>query len=254
MNVDKNLGKRKEKRFVVCDDERLQSETFIEFDDPIEGTVIDISPHGLRLLCQGSFSVGQAFVTELKTDRLHGVFPGIIRRISPWMDGKSVLGCQLFEAIPDDLLETLALEEVINRRDNDRVDWNQSAKMSWELQSGEVDIEVQDCSLGGLKIASQTAVPDNVCVRVRIEVGDGEHVTIDARTAWQTEQEYGCSMGLAFTKHEVPEVITRALAEGSSSKDVVDTVLTKSSMRVSIMIAATIVACGAAMWQTGMWG
>lgn len=254
MNADETLSQLRERRFVTGDDELLQSDTFIEFDDPIEGTVIDISSHGLRLLARGNFVIGQAFVTELKTDRLHGVFPGIIRRITPWVEGKSVLGCQLFEAIPDDVLETLALEDVINRRDDDRVDWCQPAKMSWELQPGEVDVEVQDCSPGGLQISTHSVIPDNVCVRVRIEVGDGEHVTIDARTAWQDEQKDGCSMGLAFLKHEVPEIIGRALAEGTPNKHAQNIVSRKSSMRDSVLIAATIVVCGAAMWHTGMWG
>jgi hypothetical protein len=253
MNADETLNQLPERRFVTGDDELLQCETFIEFDDPIEGTVIDLSSHGLRLLARGNFVVGQAFVTELKTDRLHGVFPGIIRRVTPWVEGKSVLGCQLFEAIPDDVLETLALEDVINRRDDNRVDWCQRAKMSWELQPGEIDVEVQDCSLGGLKISTHSAIPDNVCVRIRIEVGDGEHVTIDARTAWQNEQEDGCSMGLAFIKHEVPKVITQALATGLSNKGAEPSVIRKAALRPSVLIAAAIVICVAVL-QTGLWG
>ena len=254
MNAENSLGQRKERRFVTCNDEHLQTETFIEFDDPIDGTVVDISSHGLRLLASGDFKVGQAFITELKSDRLHGVFPGIIRHIEPWVEGKSVLGCQLFEAISDDILETLARENVINRRDDDRVDWNQSAKMSWELQPGEVDIEIRDCSMGGLRIASETAIPDDVCVRIRIDVDDGEHVIVDARKAWQTEHEDGCSMGLAFTKHEVPEIIAQALAKGMSRQDKPVTVLGKRSMCASVLISAAIATCGAAMWQTGWWG
>lgn len=252
MNGDESLNKRREQRYEACDDERLQTETFIEFNDPIEGTVIDISNHGLRLLCSGSFVVGQPFVTELKTDRLHGVYPGIIRRVVPWVEGKSVLGCELFEEIPDDVLERLAREEAINRRRDDRVDWKQSAKMSWELQPGDVNIEIQDFSLSGLKIGSRSAIPDNVRVRIRIELGDGEQMIVDAKTAWQNEHEDGCSVGLAFTKPEIPEYITRIVADGGTDYEVQRTLPRKSSMRPAILIAATMVACGAAVWHAGL--
>jgi len=254
MNTEKTLNQRRERRFVTCDQERLQTETFIEFNEPVDGTVVDISAHGLRVLSSGKFEVGQPFVTELKTDRLHGVFPGIIRHVQPWMDGKSVLGCQLFEAIPDEILETLAREKVINRRDDERFDWKQSAKMSWELQAGEVDIEIQDCSQGGLMVSSQTPVPDDVCVRIRFETHDGDPVTIAARTAWQKEDEEGYSMGLAFSKREVPQLISDVLANGKAIDISSGTPLIRSSMRPSILIAAAVVVCGFAILQSGLWG
>lgn len=250
MSSNEPLEQRREQRYVASGDD-LQTETFIEFNDPIEGTVIDISPHGLRLLCQGSFAVDQAFVTELKTDRLHGVFPGIIRRVDPWVDGKSVLGCELLEPIPADVLETLAREEAINRRCEDRVEWTQSAKLSYELQPGEIDVEVKDCSLGGMKIATASTIPNDVCVRMQVDVGDGEEVVIDARTVWQNETEDGCSVGLSFTKR-VPQIVADVLAAGGSNQDPEQSVVRESTLRPSIMIAAAIIVCGAVLWQTSL--
>lgn len=254
MNADGAANRRRERRFVTCGSDLLQTKTFIEFDEPTDGTVIDVSSHGLRLLCNGKFTIGQPFLTELATDRLLGVFPGIIRHIEPWVEGKSVLGCQLLEPIPDRILETLARENVINRRGDKRAAWNQRAKMSWELQPGEVDIEIQDCSSGGMMISSQVEIPSDVCVRVRIATPDGQQVVVDARTAWQNEDIEGYCSGLAFTKPEVPGVIADVLARGNSDRGLMKAVLKQSSMRPSILVAATVVACGLAILQTGLWG
>ncbi len=254
MNADETLGRRKEPRFKTCDDELLECNTFVDFDDPIEGTVIDISPNGLRFLCDGKFGVGQAFLTELKTDRLHGVFPGVIRRVEPWVDGKTVLGCQLLETIPDDVLETLAHEDVIDRRRDERVAWNQAAKMSWELQPGEVDIQIQHCSLGGLQICSPTTVPDDVRVRIRVELGDQEHVIVDAKAVWQMEREADCLLGLAFTNREVPGVIARILAQSNASEGTARNANRGRSVRRSLLVAAAIVVFALAISQTALWG
>ena len=254
METDTTPNQRKERRFVTCDQERLQTETFIEFEEPVGGTVIDISQHGLRLLSCGKFQVGQPFVTELKTDQLHGVFPGIIRHVQPWMEGKSVLGCQLLEPIPNDVLETLARDNVINRRDDQRYVWNQDAKMSWELSSGEVDVQIEDCSQSGLKVVSQVPVPDDVCVRIRISAPDQESVSVAARTAWQYECDESYSLGFAFTKRETPKLIRDVLGKAKPKLESADSDQPQSSLQPGFLVAATVLICGAAIIQAKIWG
>ncbi len=252
MTSDRTLHNRKEPRYQTCDDQSLHCETFIDYDDPIKGTVIDISSSGLRLLCRGDFVVGKAILTELKTDQLQGVFPGVIRRVEPWVDGQVVLGCQLLETVPDDLLDSLAHQAIIDRRRDARVGWKQPAKMSLELQPGEVDVEIQDCSLGGISISSQTAIPNNARARIRIEIGDQQHVIVDAKAVWQVEHDNGCSVGLAFTKREVPALITQVLANGGDCGDSALATYNGSSFRRNILVAVAVVLFGLAMTQTGL--
>ena len=213
MTQKNELYRRKERRFKTCDEERLQCNTFIDVQDPVEGAIIDISPNGLRMLASGEFKVGQAFITELITDKMEGLFPGVIRRIAPWTDGKFVLGCQLLEPIPDELLDSLALDGIINRRRDHRVQWAQSARMSCELRRGEEEIEIRDCSHGGLKIISKTPLPEGVMLRIRTEADD-EKLVIDAKTVWQSESEDGFQGGVAFTTRDVPEAVARILERG----------------------------------------
>ena len=219
MSEQETTCRRKEPRFKASDDKTLLCEVFVDVDAPVSGHVIDISTNGLRLFCEGDFKAGSAFLTELKTDVLHGVFSGIIRRVTPWVGGGSVLGCQLLEPISEDVLEALAKEHIVNRRQDERVRWNQPAKMTWELGPGEVDVTIKDCSAGGLRLFSEVGVPMDTCVRLLLPGNDEKPITIDARPVWQKEHADGWGIGLSFIRREVPDSVVRILAEKNTSDE-----------------------------------
>ena len=105
MHQDQTLSRRKEPRFKTCEGKSLLCAGLSDSeDDSRQGTIVDISTSGLRVLCEGQFEVGQEFTTELLTDRTHGTYRGIIRRVVPWVGGELVLGCQLLDPIPADVL------------------------------------------------------------------------------------------------------------------------------------------------------
>lgn len=242
MKPQTELCKRKERRFKTCDQDSLQCKTFVDVKQPVSGTVIDISPGGLRLLCAGEFKVGEPFLTELATDEMKGVFPGIIRRIEPWTDGKCVLGCQLLENIPDELLDELSLEGAINRRRDARVAWAQPALMSCELRSGEDEIKIIDCSHGGLKIFSKSRIPENVMLRIRTEM-EGEKIVIEAKAIWQTEQDDGFYAGVSYTTRDVPEAVARILEEKAPKYKFEMPPLRLLAQPIAVAIAVIAVTC-----------
>ncbi len=217
MNNEETLCKRKERRFKTCEENGLKCLVFVDVNEPVSGTVIDVSPSGLRLLVEGRPNIGDPFITELTSNRLHGVFPGIIRRVTPWVDGKYVLGVQLLETIPDSILETLANESVINRRGGDRVEWRQPAIISWELNTEDVEIEIQDCSRGGLKLFSKTKLPMDANMRILVQVAAGEEMVMEGVTVWERKADAvpveGWHYGLAFTRKEIPAAVRKVLGE-----------------------------------------
>jgi hypothetical protein len=253
MAEEESLCVRRERRYKTCDEQALHCDTFVEFDEPVQGSIIDISPSGLRMLSDGKFAVGQAFLTELKTDRLHGVFPGIVRRVEPWVDGKSVLGVQLLESIPNDVLEILAHENVINRRREDRVRWGQTAKLDWELGEETIDVEIKDCSQGGLKILTQVEIPPDARLRLHVNSDDtGEDTIIAAKTIWQRKVDGGHEAGLAFITREMPEVVANIIASGAT----IDVPLTpkERAIRISVLAAAVAAVLGFCLLQIGLVG
>lgn len=214
---DQSICKRKERRYRSSEDNRLRCETALADCGLRRGTVIDLSNSGLRLLCEGNFEAGQNIFTELTTIRSHGIYRGIIRRVEPWVDGQSVLGCSLEDKIPDSVLQELAAEGAVNRRSDDRIEVNQPAKLSWPLCGREVDVQLIDFSNGGMKLVSPLPVPDDAKLRFRVQVGDNEELVVQAKLAWLNEFDEGCVVGVAFTERDDPVRLAKKLGIDSES-------------------------------------
>ena len=255
VNTKTTLNRRKERRFKTAIGQRLQCVCAVSDGQPHEGSVVDISQSGLRVLCTGPFEANQEFTVELKTDdRSLGTYRGQIRRVEPWVGGQSVLGCQLHDKVPSEVLEELARLGIINRRRDVRVSWNQPAKMSWELQPGEIDIQIEDCSLGGLRILANREFPSNVRLRIRINVGDERDAIFDTRPVWQYQREDGFEAGLAFTSRAVPAVIADMLADWDTPGTQEDSPRPRRCLRPAVLVAAVIAVLGLALKQIGLWG
>ncbi len=232
------ISKRKEPRFKICDGSTLACDAAVGEKSLSQGSVIDISATGMRLLCKGQFEPGQSFAVELMTNRSHGVYGGKVRRVQPWVGGQTILGCQLDDPIPADVLEDLAGEGVVNRRNDERVVWEHPAQMSWELQPGEIDISIVDYSPGGMKVYSQHEIPENVRLRIRVETPDDDEIVVAATTVWKTEDDQGFQAGLAFTSRDAPEKIDRLHRD---SEDPTPIANRPRRIRQSIMVAAALI-------------
>ena len=147
--------------------------------------------------------------------------------------------------------EDLAHEGIVNRRRDDRVPWNQPAKMSWQLNPGEVDVEIKDCSPGGVKVVSEQPIPENVRLRIRVEMGDGDEAIIDAKAVWHNCENGQVQAGLAFTDRKLPEVVNRVLTGGDRDNESAEP---QPLIRTSILAAAVITILGATLTQIGVWG
>jgi hypothetical protein len=252
MNEKEPLGRRKEPRYKTADERSLNCDCFHEEDEPKRGSVIDMSTHGLRFLCEGNFRSGQVVLIELQSDESLGAFGGIIRAVNPWVGGRTVYGCELVEPLTSDVLNVLAEQGVVNRRTEQRVQWNQPAKMSWELRPGEVDIEIQDCSLGGLMITSPIAIPENVNLRIRLDANQDDEVVMTAKTAWHVEKDDHCIAGLAFNHRQIPKAMKQILSQADGGKNLSEKSERASSIRPSLMIVAAMVLLGVTLLQTGL--
>ncbi len=233
------IRKRKEPRFKICEGTTLACDTAVGEGCLRQGSVVDVSSTGMRILCEGRFEVGQSFATELKTDQSHGIYGGVVRRVQPWVAGQSILGCQLSDPIPDEVLEELAEKGIVNRRSDDRTAWDQPASMSWELHPGEIDIHIHDYSSGGMKVYSEHEIPEDVRLRIRVESPGDDDIVVAATTVWKQEDEDGYQAGLAFTNRDAPELIDRLHRKEETSSD--DATQHRPAIRPAIMVVAAIV-------------
>ena len=212
--------RRKEPRYKTSDDQRLHCRTAIDVpgqDQIWEGITVDISSSGMRLLSRGSFQVGQPIWTELKTTRSHGVYRGNVRRIEPWVGGQLILGCSLRDTIPNEVLQELASEGIINRRADGRFSIAVPGTISWPLSSEEIDVEIKDYSSGGMKLHSAEKIPEHTRLRVRFESG-GQDITLEAKTAWSRRGDHGWITGVGLVDRDAPTVVAETLAKEEQSK------------------------------------
>lgn len=214
---DQSICTRKERRYKTNDDNLLRCETALEEGGLRHGRVLDLSSTGLRMVCEGKFSAGAAFTVQLTTDRSHGMYRGVVRRVDPWVGGKTVIGCSLNDTIPDSVLEELARQEVVDRRSDERIEIVRQVKISWQLQAGEIDGELRDCSYGGMKLQTKTAVPMDSRLRIRVQDVDGQWIVVEGNSVWQRQQEDESYVGVAFTQKDAPGLISPLLNQKSET-------------------------------------
>ena len=208
MSQSDNVCNRKEPRFRVCRDEVFECETTIAEETAGSASLVDVSSNGLRLLCEGQFEVGMAFSTELRTKRSQATYHGVIRNVEPWADTQSMVGCELSEPIPPEVLQELIAEGIVNRRCDDRITWDKPAALSGDQNTEELDVEIRDYSPGGIRLFSQEPIPDNVALKVRVQCSLGDEVVVAATTIWKSQKDDGCHAGLAFTTCDGPHKIS----------------------------------------------
>ncbi len=209
--ADQTICHRRERRFKASVESPLACETALGEGELLPGTVVDLSTRGVRLLCEGQFEPGQPISTELTTDRSHGVYRGVVRRVEPWVGGQSILGCSLNDPIPDSVLDELFHEGVVCRRTEERISLCEKAKVTWPLNREEVEVDLQDYSTGGMRILSSVPIPDDVRLRLRIEVSEETSLIVDAKSVWKEESEDGCIAGIAFTHRDTPVKVAEIL-------------------------------------------
>lgn len=248
---DRPADRRKEERFQTSDEHCLHCRTSLgpaDQEKSWDGITVDISPSGMRLLTDGDFHPGQPVWIELLSTHSHGIFAGHVRRVEPWTGGKQILGCSLCDPIPEDVLEELARNDIINRRRDGRFSITRSCTVSWPLGAGEVDAEIRDYSAGGMKLLSAERIPDSTRMRIRFDT-DGDEVTIEAQPTWRRQTEQGWITGLAFKDAESSSRINQALdrhAQNSSARRSEHAAATKRRVKTLMgflaMFGSTVVA------------
>ena len=206
---DQSICTRRERRYKVSES-MLRCEVALEEGGVRRGTVIDLSATGLRMVCDGRFDPNAKFSVDLATDRSFGIYRGTIRRVEPWVAGKSVLGCSLDDRIPEHVLQSLSSDSIIDRRSDDRVSMYLDATVSWQLNQGCVDAELRDLSSGGMRLFAIREIPQDTRIRIQIDLY-GEMLVLEGRPVWQKRDEAGYDVGVAFTNRNAPTMVSKIL-------------------------------------------
>jgi hypothetical protein len=180
---------------------------------------------------------------ELITNESHGVYRARVLRLESWTGGQSILGCSLQDTIPNEVLERLANEGVINRRTDGRFRIAQPATVRWPNCPETLQVELRDYSSGGMKLWSSEPIPDDVRLRLSFERG-GKEVALIARSVWTRPSEGGWVSGIAFTTLGTDALVADAMGEQSSDATEPSSSSDSSNIRHGTLTLTALIAVG----------
>jgi hypothetical protein len=187
----------------------------------LSGNVADVSAAGMRLTMDTKLPIGtkvqiQVCVPDCQIDM---ITHGEVRWVQPRDEARWSIGCLLAEAIPQDVLETLAIHSVLDRRKDERKFVSYSARAKWELVVDPSYVTIINYSVGGCCILFPDAVenpPDRLMLYLS-DVHDSTEksleIRIPMRVMWCELTEEGYAVGCAFLSR-TGYLTLRGLLEG----------------------------------------
>ncbi len=175
-------------------------------DEPqvCEGLLADLSLSGVRLVLTTKLLPGQQVTLRLC---LPAVEIDVIREATVcWTEPRDAetwwIGCQLDERLDGQVIDRMALSQVIDRRRDLRHSIDQSAQVRWELSEETFDVRLVNYSKGGFcMVCPQDQSYPGGRVMLLFEHGS-RLVKIPARVMWQRPLEQGRALGCSFTTRD----------------------------------------------------
>lgn len=182
----------------------------------VAGTLLDLSPGGAKVLLATPFRFQQAVMLRLECPEL-SLYLCLAARVC-WIRPTGEqwqLGCSFDPPLPDEDLQRLLSEGVLDRRRCQRKRINHGATASWELNSKPTEVTIVDLSGGGFCLHSP--LPAEPAGRLKLQVIGRNDQRIDATATvqWRMQTEEGYLLGCSVPHAETNNLLQTALADES---------------------------------------
>jgi hypothetical protein len=198
-----DLGLRREERYRLADSKALGIKIEMVSADKktrIDAELIDISPGGVRLCSTSPARKGQSLRIEI-------VPKGLEMSLSAWAKvcwttlapkGGHLLGCSVEPRIPQELLNHLAANGVLERRHDARRKVRITLPGCWELSPKELEVSLVNISAGGACLSMTNGGKPGDRIRLTLP-GDKPRPTYLILTAcWQIRADNGYIVGCTY--------------------------------------------------------
>ncbi len=162
----------------------------------ITGVAADVSATGMRLALDAMPPKGAAVsihfqIPEIGVDLM---LEGCVRWVQP-KDGESWwVGCSLDSRIPSESLAKMAANDIMDRRQDERLPASCKAKAKWELSSDVTEVEVTNYSMGGCAITAENPVTPASDRMMLIFESEGSKTQLPVRVIWSRGgTRFGCA-------------------------------------------------------------
>lgn len=183
--------------------------------ETIKAKIVDISLNGFKLSCHMAFEFQEKLVILLP--RRDGKDSILVTAEVRWVQpmGKSwSAGCLIAESFPDDYIDEISQDGILDRRTSDRHLTDQNAVGRWELSQQDAPIAIRNVSANGLGIFVREE--SEVGKRIRIKL-KGSDSSITAKAVWQRKVDKGYQIGCEVLEGSPYSVIESAITESSSA-------------------------------------
>jgi hypothetical protein len=195
---------RVEPRYRVCTHSEVPA--VVEWNEDGEtiqaaGGFRDLSQHGARLTVSAKPPTQEGVTVRLAMAelQLNLAVDGEVCWTEPAGEAGWTFGCKLTGGIPDDVLQALASEGYVDRRQDRRQGVSIQATARWELASaGDVPVRVHNFSEGGIRVFSSEPGHPGGRLLLTLDPEDGEPMVVSAKAVWQLETEDGYHIGCSY--------------------------------------------------------
>lgn len=134
------------------------------------------------------------------TDDANSVFPATVNMIQKQGRNKWHVTCSFHDSIRRPVVQQLANQGVIDRRQQSRNPSDVSASIRWECCRDEIEAEVRNISQDGCRLAITDANPDALRLLISIQHQDRENLEIKAVKKWLTRSKSLIEIGCEFDR------------------------------------------------------
>jgi len=189
--------------------------------EPGSARLIGIATSELKFVTNVPFRFSEEIgVGFPSTDDVNSVFPATVNMIQKQGRNEWHVTCSFHDSIRRPVVQQLANQGVIDRRQQSRNPSDFSASIRWECCRNEIEAEVRNISQDGCRLAISDANPDALRLLISIQHQDGENLEIKAVKKWQTRSksliEIGCEFDRPLSRVWVDR-ISRSIDDANSS-------------------------------------
>ena len=169
--------------------------------ETIHTELVNISVGGAKFKSNQSVTVNE--VVSVKIDVEHPgqsiSVSGEVRWIAPLDGDEWWLGCAFKPPIPHEILNELARQGVLERREHVRQRISLPVTAQWQLEYEPTTVTVVDYSAGGICLTTDSERGPGERLMLRFQLDDGRDVQVRASTRWEVRCDDGFLIGCEFT-------------------------------------------------------
>lgn len=168
--------------------------------EAIQTELVNISVGGAKFKSNQSVTVNEVVSVKIDVDQPGQAISvsGEVRWIAPLDGDEWWLGCAFKPSIPHEVLNQLARQGILERREHVRQRISLPVTVQWQLEYEPTTVMVVDYSAGGLCLVSKVERGPGERLMLKFELDDGREVQVRASTRWEVCCDEGFLIGCEF--------------------------------------------------------